>query len=325
MHGVRLVRVRQGIRLACACAVLGLVGTACGEEDTAATATPTATKAAGAATKAGGSEPDRVARDAARMLQDAMLNTNRSLDETTGTRASLARVALKLKSAGSDTGDAIALMTSAEYPQSAILLKAARSQRDYLEAMQAAASSRSPTDIRQALRSAQSAGRAASDAYVQLGRVTPDLAGTLPDASAFGVAALRTATAAATRAPAKKKATASPPSSSAVSAPSTAGSRTFHASSGNVTCVIDSETAACAVASLGKTFVVPASGNAFLEDGLRVGRGAGQQVPYGSTVDQGSISCDIPPENVARGVRCANASTGHGFEASRVASRQKLY
>ena len=43
----------------------------------------------------------------------------------------------------------------------------------------------------------------------------------------------------------------------------------------------------------------------------------------GSTVTVGSVTCEVPPENVARGIACAKG--GHGFEASRVASRQKVY
>jgi hypothetical protein len=56
-----------------------------------------------------------------------------------------------------------------------------------------------------------------------------------------------------------------------------------------------------------------------------VGRGQGDQLPFGSNVSVGSVTCQIPPETVARGISCINTSTGHGFEASRVASRQKVF
>ncbi|HEY6887357.1 MAG TPA: hypothetical protein VI300_06240 [Solirubrobacter sp.] len=279
--------------------------------------------AAGGATQAA----DRTALQAAQMLQDAMIAAGRSLDDATGTRASLARTALKLQTAGSGTSDAIALMSAASYPRSAQLLTAARHQREYLEAMQTAASSRSRTDVRQALRSAQSAGRAASSAYVELGRYAPEMAGVLPEASSFRIAELRSATSAALP-KAKQPSTSSSSSSTTATAtapPATAAARTFHAPSGNVTCQIDGSSAACAVASLGSTFVLPASGSAQLESGLRLGRGAGQEVPFGSSVSAGSITCEVPPQSVARGVTCTNASNGHGFEASRVASRQKLF
>jgi hypothetical protein len=101
------------------------------------------------------------------------------------------------------------------------------------------------------------------------------------------------------------------------------GARTFHVGAGNVACLVDAAGAACAVASLGETFVLPSSGSAFLEPGLRLGRGAGERVSYGTSVSVGAVSCEIPPENVARGITCTAGS--HGFEASCVPARQKVY
>jgi hypothetical protein len=42
-------------------------------------------------------------------------------------------------------------------------------------------------------------------------------------------------------------------------------------------------------------------------------------------VSAGSISCEVPPSDVPRGVTCVDIGTGHGFEASRIASREKAY
>jgi hypothetical protein len=300
--------VGLGVALALACAGCG------GDEAPAAAPPPAADEQA-----AKGSSDNGAARRAATMLQDAMLSAGTALDEATGTRASLARTGLKLKAAVSGTSDAIALMSAESYPRSAQLLTAARHQREYLEAMESAATARSRTDIRQALRSAQSAGRSASSGYVELGRVAPELVGRLPEASSFEVAALRSATDEAVARTREK-----PPAPPVTNAPApAAGSRSFHAGTGNVSCVIDADSAACAVATLGETFVLPASGAAFLEPGLRLGRGAGERVAYGTSVSVGSVVCDIPPENVARGITCTKGA--HGFEASRVPSRQKLF
>ena len=262
-------------------------------------------------------------RRAATMLQDAMLTAGGSLDDATGTRASLARTALRLKAAGSGTSDAIALLSAASYPSSALLLTAARRQREYLEAMETAATSRSRTDTRQALRSAQAAGHSASSAYVELGRRAPDLAGALPEASAFRMASCAARPTRHSRRLRSESAPSAPPRAAATTPPS--GARTFHASTGNVTCQVDGEGAACAIASLGKTFVLPAAGAAFLEPGTRLGRGAGERVPYGTSISVGSVTCEIPPESIARGITCTDVSTGHGFEASRVIARQKLF
>jgi hypothetical protein len=289
---------------------LAIAGCGGGEEPAATPAAPTV--------QAATAGDDGAGRRAATMLQDAMLSAGRSLDETTATRGSLARTALKLKTAGSGTSDAIALLSANSYPNSAQLLTAARHQREYLEAMETAATSRSRTDVRQALRSAQSAGRSASSAYVELGRVASDLAGALPEASAFRIAELRSATDKALAAPKRRNAPAAePPAQSSVSA------RTFHGGTGNVTCQVDGVGAACAVATLGETFVLPASGAAFRQTGLQLGRGSGERVAYGTSVSVGSVVCEVPPENVARGITCSKGA--HGFEASRVPARQKVY
>lgn len=99
--------------------------------------------------------------------------------------------------------------------------------------------------------------------------------------------------------------------------------RAFHVPSGNVSCEIAGGEARCTVARIGSTFVLPANGAAYTEGG-GLPRGSGSLVGWASTVTAGDISCVIPAESEARGIRCSN-SNGHGFEASSVSARQKTY
>lgn len=114
--------------------------------------------------------------------------------------------------------------------------------------------------------------------------------------------------------------------SPATSAGSTSASRTFHAPSGNVSCRVDGDSASCTVAAIAATFVIPASGGeAYVQDGAALPRSSGEPVDWDSTVTVGSVTCRIPPADEASGISCVDADTGHGFEASRVAARQKTY
>lgn len=107
---------------------------------------------------------------------------------------------------------------------------------------------------------------------------------------------------------------------------STSGAvRTFHAPSGTVSCSILAEGALCAVSSIDETFVFDHGSAAAVEPGAALPRRAGELAPYGSTVSEGGISCVVPQSDEARGIVCTDSSTGHGFEASRVASRQSTY
>lgn len=101
--------------------------------------------------------------------------------------------------------------------------------------------------------------------------------------------------------------------------------RTFHAPSGNVSCQILVDGASCTVESIGETFVFEAGGSARIEPTAALPRGFGELVGYGNTVGAGSIICEIPPSDVPRGITCSDSSTGHGFEASSVSSRQSAY
>ena len=102
--------------------------------------------------------------------------------------------------------------------------------------------------------------------------------------------------------------------------------RTFFAPSGNVTCMIQGAGAKCSVASANLTFVLPTSGGmAYSMGGLAVPRGIGSEASFGTAQSNGQVLCTIPPSNTPAGITCRNDSTGHGFEASRVPSRQQLY
>jgi hypothetical protein len=101
--------------------------------------------------------------------------------------------------------------------------------------------------------------------------------------------------------------------------------RSFHTPSGNVACEIDADGAACAVDSTGEVFAFDAGAPARIEPGATPPPGSGQLVPYGTVVSAGSITCSVPSAGEPRGVVCQDASSGHGFEASRVPSRQSTY
>jgi hypothetical protein len=101
--------------------------------------------------------------------------------------------------------------------------------------------------------------------------------------------------------------------------------RSFHAPSGNVSCRLSATGAACTVESIGETFAFEAGAPGRIESGAELPRGLGELVGYGNTVSVGSVSCEVPPSDVPRGITCVDSASGHGFEASRVASRQSAY
>jgi hypothetical protein len=108
--------------------------------------------------------------------------------------------------------------------------------------------------------------------------------------------------------------------------PSSSEREAFYAPSGNVTCWLQNESAECSVASADMTFVLPAgSGSAYTVSGLSVPRGEGSEAPFDTQRSVGVIVCEIPAENVPAGITCRDTATGHGFEASRVAARQRVY
>lgn len=120
----------------------------------------------------------------------------------------------------------------------------------------------------------------------------------------------------------------SAPSSNSQSAPAVESEpsvRAFHSPSGNVSCEILADGATCTVESIAETFSFAGGEPAQIEPGVQLSSDLGELAAYGSTVSAGSISCEIPPSSVARGVSCSDSTSGHGFEASRVAARQSAY
>jgi hypothetical protein len=102
--------------------------------------------------------------------------------------------------------------------------------------------------------------------------------------------------------------------------------RVFHAPGDNVICEVQAQAARCSVASNNQTFVLPGSGEAsHIESGLALSTGSGSLADYGTSVSVGSVTCAIPMEREPRGIVCNNSASGHGFEASQDASRQKTY
>jgi hypothetical protein len=78
------------------------------------------------------------------------------------------------------------------------------------------------------------------------------------------------------------------------------------------------------VASIGKTFTFD-RGAASIQDRATLPRNYGPELAYGSSVSVGGVSCSVQLESEAKGIVCIDASTDHGFEASSVAERQKVF
>jgi hypothetical protein len=116
-----------------------------------------------------------------------------------------------------------------------------------------------------------------------------------------------------------------PTSATAAPAAPEGPSRSFHAPSGNVSCEVFSDSATCTVESVASTFVLEPGSPARVESGSALPTGLGELVEYGNTVSVGQIACEVPPSDVPRGISCVDQSDGHGFEASRLQSRQETY
>jgi hypothetical protein len=101
--------------------------------------------------------------------------------------------------------------------------------------------------------------------------------------------------------------------------------RMFHAPSGNVSCALLTDGATCSVASVNKTFVLENGVTAWSEPGTHLSRGSGEYVPFGSTVSAGQVTCTVPASNEPRGIVCTDSTGNHGFEASRIESRQSTF
>lgn len=101
--------------------------------------------------------------------------------------------------------------------------------------------------------------------------------------------------------------------------------RVFHAPSGNVSCEISAHGALCSVGSIAETFSFDNGQPAEITPGTALAQGAGELASYGAVLSSGSIACRIPESDEPRGIICEDESSGHGFEASRVSSRQRAY
>jgi len=104
-----------------------------------------------------------------------------------------------------------------------------------------------------------------------------------------------------------------------------ATARIFHAPSGNVACEISAHGALCSVGSIGETFSFDNGQPAEITPGTALATGAGELASYGAVLSSGSIACRVPESDEPHGIICEDGDSGHGFEASRVSSRQRAY
>ncbi len=163
-------------------------------------------------------------------------------------------------------------------------------------------------------------------AALHTGKTTIDIIGSAPNKTpdATSVTLTRQSTHAGHTTTTTVVQTVATPPSPPVKSPT--GGQSFFAPSGNVSCSIQQESARCSVASVDLTFVIPSGGgSAYISSGLSVPRGSGTEAPFGTERSYGSITCQIPPENVPAGITCQDTTTRHGFEASRVPSRQNVH
>lgn len=101
--------------------------------------------------------------------------------------------------------------------------------------------------------------------------------------------------------------------------------RIFHAPSGNVSCEISPHGALCSIGSTAETFSFDNGQPAEITPGTALVDGAGELASYGTVVSSGSIACTVPESDESHGIICEDEDSGHGFEASRVSSRQRAY
>jgi hypothetical protein len=101
--------------------------------------------------------------------------------------------------------------------------------------------------------------------------------------------------------------------------------RIFHAPSGNVSCEISAHGALCSVGSTAETFSFNNGEPAEITPGTALADGAGELASYGTVVSSGSTTCTVPESDEPHGIICEDRDSGHGFEASRVSSRQRAF
>jgi hypothetical protein len=102
--------------------------------------------------------------------------------------------------------------------------------------------------------------------------------------------------------------------------------RLFHTSDGNVACEVQAESARCAVVSSDQTFVLPRGDSpAYVESGLALAANSGFLTAYGTSISVGAVTCAIPKQDEPKGITCTRDQSSHGFEASKVSSRQRVH
>jgi ribosomal protein L40E len=112
---------------------------------------------------------------------------------------------------------------------------------------------------------------------------------------------------------------------SETSASPRAGATVFHVPSGHVTCEVTYDSARCTVSPTRETFVLPNNTVAYTQPGQALSPQSATLVEYGDSVTAGVVTCHVPRSNEHHGISCENTSTGHGFEASQVGPRTRLF
>jgi hypothetical protein len=266
-------------------------------------------------------------RAASISLQDAMTSASRAFDAVEPTQSSVERLGTSLQPPIAQTGDAVTLLSADENAdvRDALLLRAAKYQRTFLQFAARATSARTSAAAHSALMRSRRAGRRASDTYEVLARTSTALAGMLPTATAFNTGRLRDAQKAAGRAASAANATrppaavASPP---AETAPTPSGETQFNTGqdAGQATyavaCSIESTALWCWTPNDGFTVALPSSGRPArvrsAESANRGNQSAYGTLGFGERWQAGPFSC------VSRksGLTCSNAE-GHGWTLPR--------
>ena len=263
-------------------------------------------------------------RAASISLQDAMTSASRAFDAVEPTQSSLERLGTSLQPPIAQTGDAVTLLSADENADArdALLLRAAKYQRTFLQFAARATSARTPAAAHSALMRSRRAGRRASDTYEALARTSTALAGMLPTTTAFNTGRLRDAQKAAARAASATRPPAAVSSPPADTEATPSGETQFNTGqdAGQATyavaCSIESAALWCWTPNDGFTLALPSSGSpARVRSAESVNRGnqpAYGTLGFGERWQAGPFSC------VSRksGLTCSNAD-GHGWTLPR--------
>jgi hypothetical protein len=297
-------------RAACALLAASVVG-ACGSQTVPPKRPPTP------------AAPSATTRAASISLQDAMTSASRAIDAVEPTQTSLERLGTSLQPPIAQTGDAVTLLSAEASAdgRDALLLRAAKYQRTFLQFAARATAARTTAAAHSALMRSRRAGRRASDTYEALGRTTTALAGILPTATAFNTGRLRDAQKASGRVPSATNAK-RPPAGSAETEPTPSGETEFTTGqdAGEATyaaaCSIESTALWCWTPNDGFTLALSSSGRPArvrgAESANRGNQPAYGTLGFGERWQAGPFSC------VSRksGLTCSNAD-GHGWTLPR--------